>query len=336
MHPLIGLAQLLFIGFGLYLVTLIIYTMWGLTHPHRQTYASALAKNLPGDPSELSPPIEFQEQRINGTRGDLHIWIIQGKAPDGPRVVFTHGWGSSRQGGLKRLEPFLKHASQIVLWDLPGHGDSDGIARLGSSEHEDLQRVLETTLDPCSTSEQSTVLYGWSMGSGVSLRAAADWGEDAQLIAVICESPYINPITPARNVIRLRGIPHRLNLKPTIWGLGLRFGLGVNWRGFARDQIAASLDVPILVLHGTDDPVCPTEDAQRVADSASNGQLQLIEGAGHNNLWTDDEYSEQMNRAIESFLVERKQANGRSGDSTTSQSQTQACQTSQSESPVRP
>ncbi len=299
MPPLIGLVQLLGIGFGLYLVSLIVYTMWGLTHPHRQTYASALARNLPGDPSELNPQIDFEERAVGGTAGELNLWVIKGRNPDGPRVVLTHGWGSSRQGALKRLEPILAYASQIVAWDLPGHGDSQGGTNLGATEHLDLQRVIESFED---WDTRETVLYGWSMGSGISLAYASEFGSTLSLLGLICESPYIHPITPARNVIRLRGVPFRLNLRPTMALLGLRFGVGIKWNGFARDELARTVKQPILVVHGSDDPVCPIQDAHRLVDGASSATLELIPGGGHNNLWTDDVFKAQMNESFGRFF----------------------------------
>jgi len=306
MHPLIGLAQLLGIGFGLYLISLIIYTMWGLTHPHRVTYASALARNLPGDPSELDTPIEFDERTIQGTKGDLCLWEIKGKLPNGPRVIMTHGWGSSRQGGLKRIGSILEHTSSLILWDIPGHGDSGGHTHLGSSEHADLARVLDSLgpdqPDQPGQPDMPTVLYGWSMGSGISLAFAQQFANEHPIAGIICEAPYINPITPARNVIRLRGIPYRLNLKPTMLMLGTLFGVGPSWRGFARDQIAKEIDLPILILHGQADPVSPVEDAEQIAAAAPNAQLVVIEGAGHNNLWTDELYRQQMCDAMGQFF----------------------------------
>ncbi len=305
MHPLIGLIQLLGIGFGLYLAALILYTMWGLTHPRRQTYASAIGRNLPGDPGELDEPIPFEERIVPGNQADqtnqadLHLWVLQGKNPKGPRIVMTHGWGSSRIGGLKRLAPFIEHASQIILWDLPGHGDSAGKVRLGATEHADLARILASLEDGT-----PTILYGWSMGAGVSLALVNAFGDQYPIIGLICESPYIHPATPARNVIRLRGIPYRLNLTPAIWLLGICFGLGRSWRGFARDELARSIKRPILILHGDADPVCPIDDARRISSCAPNAKLVPIIGGGHNNLWTDEVYAHQMSQAIELFLAE--------------------------------
>lgn len=297
MHPLIGLIQLLSIGFGIYLFLMILYTMWGLTHPHRQSYASAVHRNTPGDPSELEEPIEFEERTITGSKGDLSLWVIKGNDPQGPRIVMSHGWGSGKLGALKRIEPIVEHSSQIIVWDLPGHGDSAGISNLGATEHHELARILSEFDD-----DRPNILYGWSMGSGVSL-ACANQSLDLKIAGVICESPYIDPFTPARNVLRLRGIPYRLNIKPAIWLLGVLFGVGSKWKGFNRQRLAADLNIPLLILHGVQDPVCPVADADIIAQGARDAEMIQVADAGHNNLWTDEIYREQMIQAISAFIT---------------------------------
>ena len=299
MTPLLGLAQLLAVGFTLYFLAMVFYTIWALTHPPRLTYASAVHRGLPGDPSELETPLSYAEETISGIKGELPIWIIKGKNPQGPRVVMTHGWGSSRQGGLKRIEPFVDSASEVILWDLPGHGDAQGTARMGTSEHHDLARVLDGLIEG---KERRTVLFGWSMGAGITIAFANEYADSYNISAVICEAPYIQAIVPARNVIRLRGMPYRLNLKPAMMILGVRLGVGPQWKNFARDQLVRDLSMPILLVHGQADPVCPIADTQAIEHSAQHAELVVINEGGHNNLWGDAVYRQEMIQAINAFL----------------------------------
>ena len=51
-----------------------------------------------------------------------------------------------------------------------------------------------------------------------------------------------------------------------------------------RFDLVASLrrsDVPLLVVHGTDDESVPPADARRLADATDEARLELIDGAGH-------------------------------------------------------
>ncbi|RMH28199.1 MAG: alpha/beta hydrolase [Planctomycetota bacterium] len=289
----LGLINLLGVGLIVAITLAAFHTAWSLTHPPRRTYAWAVARRVPGDPGELDPPRSYEAFTFRGCRTDLPAWRVPGDNPDGPTVVLTHGWGSSRVGGLKRLDPVLPHAKQAILWDLPGHGESPGSARMGTDEHRDLLALLDTL------GNGPIVLFGWSLGAGVSIRAAAEDAGEHDIRAVVCEAPYIYPLTPARNVIRLRGMPYRVNLPLAMGGIGVRLGVGPHWAGFARDRHAAKLgQIPLTVIHGDADPVCPIADGQAIADAAPNGRLIVIPGGGHNNLWTDPQFREPAAKAI--------------------------------------
>ena len=304
LHPIIGLLQLL--GAGLVAAVLLVsaHTAWSLARPPRRTYAWAVARRLPGDPSELDPPRAYEPFTFPGRRRTLPAWRIPADNPQGPVVVMTHGWGSSRIGGLKRLAPVLPHAREVVLWDLPGHGEAPGPARLGADEHEDLLALLDI-LAPAGE-RPPFVLFGWSLGAGVCIRAAAENNNrhaPHDIRAVIAEAPYINPPTPAKAVIRLRGLPHTINLPLAMAALGIRLGVGPKWTGFARDKHAKRLgELPLTVLHGDADPVCPIADARTIADAAPNARFVPIPGGGHNNLWTDPAFEPAARRAVADTL----------------------------------
>ena len=301
MPALLGLIQLLTIGaIGFWIIT-VLYTAWSLLHPPKRTYAWALHRGVPGDPSELDTPLEFETISITSNNRKLHAWCIKGLNPAGPRLVLIHGWGSSSIGALKRIPHLADCASQIITLDLPGHGDSDGTSQMGTSEHNDLD-ILLSTLDETMSQPGPTIVYGWSMGAGIALRFARDFGQTHQVTKVIAESPYIHAITPARNVIKLRGLPTKLNLKPAIALIGLLKRVGPSWTGFPRDQIASTLPVPLLLIHGTIDPVCPLNDAQSIRSAAPDAKLIEINEAGHNNIWTVPEFTGQAATAIDELI----------------------------------
>ncbi len=296
LHPVLGLLQLLGAGLVVAVALSALHTAWSLTHPPRRTYAWAVARRTPGDPSELEPARAFEAFTFRGARLDLPAWRVPGDDPAGPVVVLTHGWGSSRIGGLKRLGPVLAHAREAVLWDLPGHGEAPGTSRLGADEHLDLLALLDALALPPGT---PVVLFGWSLGGGVSIRAAAESDGRHGVRAVIAEAPYVEASTPALAVIRLRGQPYRLNLPLAMAMLGVRLGVGASWSGFARDRHAARLgEVPLTVIHGDADAVCSVSDGRVIAGAAPRGGMVEIPGGGHNDLWTDPDLEPAARRAV--------------------------------------
>lgn len=296
-----GVALLLAIGFVLFWAVLVLLTLDALLRPPRRTLAWCLARNLSSDPGELSPPREFETGEVvepDKPHARYPVWTVRGDASDGPVAVFCHGWGESRQAVLQRLDALAPVCAEIVSWDLPGHGEaSPGPARLGATEHRALLALLDS-LPP----DKPIVLMGFSMGAGVCLRAAAERPE--RIAGVIAEAPYRLPQTPARNVMHLKGFPHRLNLRPALALAGLRFGVGPRWQSFDRAALAAGLRCPLLVVHSSADEMCPIEDGRAIADAAPNGRIAEIPGVPHLGLWTDPAGRKDAVAAVRRFIAD--------------------------------
>lgn len=304
----IGLLMLLAAGLGVFAAAVIGFTLRALTRPPRRTYSWAVARGVPGEPPEVRVPwgrVEYLSWSFASRGRDLPVWDIRGARPDGPTAVLTHGWGDSRVVALSRLPALLACCRRVVMWDLPGHGDAPGACTLGTRECDDLVALLERlgTAEPL-------VLYGSSLGAGVSVVAAARDGARLGIVGVIAEAPYRVPRVPAERVLALRGLPWRWNLPAVMAMVGLRNGYGLSWLsragagGFDRALHASRLSVPLLVIHGSDDEVCPIEDGRAIAAAVPEGRGRLLEiaGASHNNLWTDDRCIPACAAAVAEFV----------------------------------
>ncbi len=297
----LGLAMLLGIGFGIAWVAGVLYTRYSLTHPPRRTYGTALARGQPGTPAELDSARfgvaartfgEWVLDRPGRGGGGLPVWEIPGDDAAGPTVIFTHGWGDGRLGGLLRLEPFIAGASRVLLWDLPGHGDaprSAGLCRLGRVEIADLLALIEKTDGP-------VVLFGWSLGGGLSIVC----GTHPRVVGVVTEAPYTLPQVPASRVMGARGLPGLGILRAALTTIG-----GVAWQRvggpFDRAAFAQRLSVPLLVIQGESDPVCPIEGGREIA-LAAGGEVVTISGARHNDLWINPAYRSVCSASVRRWL----------------------------------
>jgi uncharacterized protein len=293
----IGVLSLLAVGLALLWLGAVAYIARMLTHPPRRTYASAVAKGWPGDPGELDAPRRFESWTFRSRGLELPAWEIPGDDPGGPTVILTHGWADSRIGALARVEALAPVASRIIAWDLPGHGSAPGCSALGWGEAADLLALVDSR-----AAAGGLALYGWSLGAGVSILAAAH----AKPLAVIAESPYRFAATPARNVLVARGLPHRAVLAPALAIARAAVGRGRGDAGapFDRAFHAGRLGCPLLVLHGRDDEICPIVDGRDIASAAPRGRIVEIEGGHHNDLWTDAALAARCSEAVRAFIRE--------------------------------
>ena len=306
-----GLLLLLAIGLLVFELWLAVYTLHLMTHPPRRTYASAVARGLPGEPTELEDERTFTSWTFTSRGIELPVWDMPGDNPKGPVVVMTPGWGDSRVGALARVSAIAPVASRIIAWDSPGCGEAPGICSLGTREPEDLLRLLERIEEGLERghaeggteggTEGGVVLFGWSMGAGIGIVAAAR-DETSRIAGVITEAPNRDVFIPAKNMLRSVHLPYRVNVPAALWVLGIRFGAGPTWRGFDRATHAGRLRCPLLVIHGHEDSMCPLAEAERIADAATAGRLVDIPGAGHNNLWTWEPSAEACTQAVRAFM----------------------------------
>lgn len=298
-----GLWLLLTLGGVVYWLLLVASTARTLTHPPRQTYASAVSRAQPGDPSELETPRQYEAWTLHSQGRNLAVWDIAGSAQNGPVAIVTHGWASGKVNALRRVPLLTTLCSRVVLWDMPGHGESGGRCTLGALETNDLLALIERVDDG-----RPMMLCGSSMGSGVTIAAAARAGNIAQ---VIVEAPYRLAPTPARNVMRFRKAPVELVLGPTLAWIGLAAtgrwtgpGLSVGrHEPFDRAVLAGRLECPLLVLHGDADPTCPIEDGRAIARACQHGRFVEIPGGTHQNLWKEPSCRATMEREYTNVIL---------------------------------
>ncbi|MEL6330335.1 MAG: alpha/beta fold hydrolase [Planctomycetota bacterium] len=276
----LALLPLLLAGGVVYWIGLVVSTAWRLLHPPRRTYAWAVARGVPGDPAELDSPLAFETVAVHSRGRDLAAWSIEGRDPDAPTAVLTHGWGSSRIGAIGRLPDLAAASSRVIAWDMPGHGESPGVCELAHGEIQDLVAVIQQ-LAP----EGPLHLHGWSLGAEVSLRTVAQMADASRVVGMTVEAPYRRGLTPALNVMKQAELPTALNLRPALALIGLIWGGRPDRRFRDLAETVGSVECPVRVIHGSEDEISPPEDGRAIAAALPRGEFLLAEGAGHHDAW---------------------------------------------------
>jgi pimeloyl-ACP methyl ester carboxylesterase len=273
--------------------------------PPRKYFAWALATGRPKDPSDLG--LQFDECEFSsGQHHPLPAWRIKGNAThsNAPILVMLHGWGRSRWDSLTRVEPFRNTCSEIVLIDLPAHGEHLGSwSALGVHEPACVVQALHELAGQFPN--RPFLLAGHSMGAGIAIRAANLAATDFQgnptenkgisIAGVIAFAPsrtLRSPI-PARLVLQnLPAWPFAPIAFLTLRILGRMDGpLEIN---------ARELRAPLLVMAGDHDPISPLADAQKISSAAPRGTLIVLPYQRHDDLRLGD--TQQFDRALATFL----------------------------------
>lgn len=204
----------------------------------------------------------------------LRGWWIPGSRHE--TVVMVHGWTSSRREPMGRAGYLLDAGYNVLVFDLRGHGQSDGdYTTLGLTEPDDVSTAVAfaRSRDP-----GPIALLGYSMGGALAVEAGA---RDASVSAVIEDSGYGS----LENVYRA-GFQRVTGLPAMPFGLPLvaigQVDLRMQLSGVRPVLDAARLNKPLLAIVGTADRVVPPSEGLDLFHAAPGPkQLLVIPGAGH-------------------------------------------------------
>ena len=240
-------------------------------------------------------------------------WHVQDFG-EGPILLLLHGTGAATHS-WRGLVPLLQPHFRIVAIDLPGHGftQKPPAPLLSLPGMANGVCLLLKTLDIA-----PALVAGHSAGAAVMIRMALDcriapkglvaingaltpYGGDAnRVLAPLAKLLFLNPFMPRffawqagnraavqrliRNTgstIDAEGIDQYRLLVSNSEHVAAALGMMANWdlQPLSRDM--GLLDVPLLLIAGSNDKAIKSEDAFKVREKARNAKVEILRGLGH-------------------------------------------------------
>jgi len=177
-------------------------------------------------------------------------------------VVWFHGNGEDLADAVPMVSLLRTLGVGVLAVEYPGYGVAGG-----TPSEQGAYAAAESALSWLRTErgvdDARVVLLGQSLGSGVATEMASR-GHGARLVLI---SPFTSVAEMARRVFPFfpaRFVRHR----------------------FDTLSKAASISMPVLILHGTEDEVVPFSMGERLAAAFPQARLVQIPGGQHNDLLT--------------------------------------------------
>lgn len=249
-----------------------------------------------GDPASACG-LRFTEIDVRGELGPMPAWFVPGDRTTW--IIAVHGVGATREQTLPVLPALHRFRFPVLVPSYrndPGAPPSpDGIGHLGDTEWADLDVFMRYAVD---SGARRLVLYGWSTGATMALRASSQSAVRGKVGGLVLDSPVLDWRSTVRAAVRSRGLPAVLT------PLAVRAAEGRTGLHAARHTEALGADrlsVPTLVAHGPDDAFASYDAARRLADRRPDSvTLHTVPGAPHAGLWNADPggYEETLRRFL--------------------------------------
>ncbi len=247
----------------------------------RADFARIEPEAFPGDP-QLAHGLPFSEVQYESPLGEMPAWFVEGDRDTW--AVMVHGRTATREETLRALKiandagfPVLSIAYRNDA-GLPQ--DPSGEYRFGTTEWEDLEAAVRYAL---ANGARDVVLFGFSMGGGVVSNFMIESELASSAVGLVLDAPMLN-LTDALNLAaEQRELPLWL---PWLAANLSRVRFGTDWAALDTREEMLALELPILLIHGTDDDTIPVSQSDDFAEKAGPNVTYLrVDGAIHVGAW---------------------------------------------------
>jgi fermentation-respiration switch protein FrsA (DUF1100 family) len=231
----------------------------------------------PDMPLPAWTPAGAEEVWMRASDGVRIHGLWWGEPAGAPAILFLHGNAQEVFSWSPVREDLAAAGCRMLLIDYRGYGKSEGEPS-EAGLYLDGRAALDW-LGALGVGGRQTVVFGKSLGGGVACEIA----RDRDLMGLVLESTFTSLASVASNLF-----PFAPGYSP---------GQSV----YASIDRMASINCPVLVIHGDGDMLIPVSEGLALYEAAREPrELYIVEGAGHNDV--SIVAGEQYGRRIRAWL----------------------------------
>jgi len=233
--------------------------------------------------------------------------------PNGPEILFIHGFSQSYLSWMRQVDSDLAKDFHIVTYDLRGHGNSDkplDPARYRDSKAwgDEVQAVMDAT------GLKHPVLVGWSYAGrviadyvathGAGQLAGIDFvdapikadpaliGDNLKNLPLMASEDLVTNIAATRTFLhgcfsKQPGADDYETMLAFNMMVPPKVRAGLGGRPLDASELMSKLKIPVLVTHGREDRNAKVGAAEYTASVIPGARLSIYDGVGHSPFYED-------------------------------------------------
>jgi len=188
-------------------------------------------------------------------------------------LVLFHGNAGHIGHRVLKAATFHMFGMGVLLVEYRGYGGNPG-SPTEDGLYMDGRAAMDFLIRRENIAPEKIVLYGESLGSGIAVQMATEF----PAAAMVLETPFTSTGNLAAEIYPF--IPARLLVKDRYDNI---------------KKISKIKEMPLLILHGTEDGVVPFRHGEKMFAAANDPkEFAAVEGANHNNLFDFPETAQKL------------------------------------------
>jgi len=218
----------------------------------------------------------------------IHGWYFPAENARGS-ILVLHGNAQNLSTHVNSVLWLVKEGFNLFIIDYRGYGWSGGEPSL-AGVHLDAAAALDKLFDMPETEPGRVVVLGQSIGGSIAVYTVVHSPHKDRIKALVIDSAF----SSYRRIAR-----EKMNDIWITWPFQYPFSFFFNDDYSAVKFIGNVAPVPLLILHGIDDPVVPTHHGRMLFEAARQPkELWLTATPGHISSFAD----EKVRRALLQYL----------------------------------
>lgn len=202
----------------------------------------------------------------------LHGWFLRPAGPAKGTLLFLHGNAENLSSHVQAVLFLVKEGYQVFAFDYRGYGRSEGTPDIPGVNRDGIA-ALDRLFRLPGVDPGKVAVFGQSLGGAVAVYAVANSPRKAEVRALIVDGAFAG----YRRIVR-----DKLASLVVTWP----FSHPASWTvedGYSPERWIRKVGtIPVIVIHGTRDPVVPYEHGKRLYELANDPKgFWTIQGGGH-------------------------------------------------------
>ncbi len=232
------------------------------------------------------PPVFLKAEKISFEINGLTIrgfrWLPA--HPNGKKILIVHGYNSYAYKFETYILPLQKKGFEVLAFDAPAHGISDG-KRINAYLYKNMLLKVDSLYGP---------LYGMMGHSLGGLAASLAFEElpDPEKRKLVLIAPATETERAINNFFHILPVEEKVRetFRQVISEIANR---PISY--FSVSRVIKKITSPVLWVHDKHDPICPFEDVKPLLSAdLPNVQFHITEHLGHSKVYKDDKVCDEI------------------------------------------